>query len=134
MTAHDPELNDLVQQARVARERAYAPYSKFKVGAALESSSGEVYTGCNVENASYGATICAERGAVMRAVAEGRKDFRRIVVVTDAEPPAQPCALCLQVLAEFCGADFEIISVNLQGGTEKTSLGALLPRPFNGIP
>ena len=118
----------LVSAARAAQARAYAPYSNFRVGAALESESGDVYVGCNVENASYGLTICAERAAVCAAVAAGALRFRRAVVVSDADPPAAPCGACRQVLSEF-GRDFRIDAV----GPRRTStwtVAELLPAAF----
>lgn len=128
------EIKKMIQKAAAVRENAYTPYSGFKVGAALKSKTGKVYTGCNVENASYGATICAERGAVLAANAAGERDFEYIVVVTKADPPAVPCALCLQVLSEFCSPDFEIITATPDGTFSTTTLGDLLPHPFNEVP
>jgi cytidine deaminase len=118
----------LVNAARAAQARAYAPYSKFRVGAALETESGEVYTGCNVENASFGLTICAERAAVCAAVAAGAQRFRRAVVVSDADPPAAPCGACRQVLSEF-GRDFRVDAVGPRGSASWT-VAELLPAAF----
>ena len=118
----------LVKAARAAQARAYAPYSNFRVGAALESEGGEIYVGCNVENASYGLTICAERAAVCAAVAAGAQRFRRAVVVSDTDPPAAPCGACRQVLSEF-GRDFRVDAVGPQGSATWT-MAELLPAAF----
>lgn len=118
------------QAAKKARSGAYAPYSKFKVGAALVTSTGRVYTGCNVENASYGGAVCAERVAILKAVSDGQKKFSEIVVVTDAEEPAVPCAFCLQVMAEFFAPETRILVANLKGVVSENTFKELLPRPF----
>lgn len=118
----------LVTAARAAQARAYAPYSNFRVGAALESESGDVFVGCNVENASYGLTICAERAAVCAAVAAGARRIRRVVVVSDADPPAAPCGACRQVLSEF-GTDFRIDGVGPKRSINWT-MAELLPAAF----
>ena len=120
--------NALVSLARAAQARAYAPYSGFRVGAALEADDGRVFSGCNVENASYGLSICAERAAVTAAVTEGATRYRRLVVVTDSEPPASPCGACRQVLAEF-GLDLAITAVG-PSGEISWRLGDLLPDAF----
>ncbi len=118
----------MVEQAWAVRQRAYAPYSGFQVGAALEATSGQVFVGCNVENASYGLTICAERAAVVQAVSSGIREFRRIVVVTGTEPPAAPCGACRQVLAEF-GVDWVVEAVG-PSSTKRWRIRDLLPDSF----
>ena len=118
----------LISAARSAQAQAYAPYSNFRVGAALESTDGAVFLGCNVENASYGLTICAERAAVCAAVSAGATRFRRAVVVSDVDPPAAPCGACRQVLAEF-GLDLPIEGVGSRT-TVRWKLSDLLPAAF----
>jgi cytidine deaminase len=122
--------SDLVAAARRAREFAHAGYSHFKVGAALETVDGTVITGCNIENATYGLTICAERVAMFKAVSEGHRQFRRVVVVADAENPTAPCGACRQILWEF-GGDLEIILANTRRETGRHQLKDLLPMPFD---
>jgi cytidine deaminase len=118
----------LVEAARAAQEHAHCPYSRYRVGAALETGDGRVFVGSNVENASYGLTICAERAAVVSAVSAGARNFRRIVIASDSEPPAPPCGACRQVLAEF-GLELEVESVGpLQA--RRWTLGELLPDAF----
>jgi cytidine deaminase len=127
----DPLEAEALNAARRARERAYAPYSKFKVGAAIILKSGRIVSGCNVENASYGATVCAERTAMWTAVAtHGERDVREVVVVAEGEGPVVPCALCLQVLAEFCALETPVVLADMKTVHERTTFGALLPRPF----
>ena len=125
------DWNSLVSAAREARERAYAPYSSYSVGAALLSSSGRIYTGCNVENASYGLSICAERAAIAAMVADGERSVRAIAIVTDGPTPGPPCGMCRQVLAEFAD-DVPIHLASAQPGAlaRTTSLAKLLPDPF----
>ena len=125
-------MDSLLAQARQARENAYAPYSKFAVGAALRTKSGKVFCGCNVENLSFGLTCCAERNAVFAAVSGGEREFVAIAVVADSKQPVTPCGACRQVLAEF-GLDLEVCSGNLQGETYTASLRELLPRAKEGI-
>ena len=118
----------LVLAARGMQEHAYCPYSKYRVGAALEAQDGTVFLGCNVENASYGLTICAERAAVCAAVGAGARRFTRIVIATDSEPPAPPCGACRQVLAEF-GSELEVESVG-PSQSKRWRIGELLPDAF----
>ena len=118
----------LVESARAVQQRAYAPYSHFRVGCALESDDGRVFVGCNVENASYGLTICAERAAVCAAIAAGARRLRRAVVVTDVDPPAAPCGACRQVLSEF-GRDLRVEGVGPASHVSWT-MAELLPSAF----
>lgn len=119
---------DLIALALEARKKAYAPYSRFPVGAALLAESGQIYTGCNVENASYGLSICAERVALFKAVAAGERRFKAIAVVT--ETMATPCGSCRQVLAEFGEGELQVIVADLEGQMEVYALGELLPVTF----
>jgi cytidine deaminase len=123
-------VDPLIDAALRAREHAHAPFSKFKVGAALLDDGGKIYTGCNVENATYGLTVCAERVAVFKAISEGACRFRRIAVAADTPVLTPPCGACRQILWEFCG-DIEVILTNLQGKTESLRLQDLFPRPFD---
>lgn len=126
------DFPELIEHARAVRERAYAPYSKFAVGAALLSSTGRVFTGCNVENLSFGLTVCAERNAVFAAIAGGERKFTKIAIVSDSKTPVSPCGACRQVLAEF-GLELEVCSANLQGERFEARLDQLLPRASEGI-
>jgi cytidine deaminase len=119
----------LIDAARKARDNAHAPYSNFKVGAAILTGDGNIYSACNVENASYGGSVCAERNAVASAVAAGEKDFVQLAIVTQSDPPAAPCGLCRQVLVEFCD-DLPILLCNLKGDLIRTTLQNLQPLPF----
>jgi cytidine deaminase len=123
-------LDALVKAALDAREHAHAVFSDFKVGAALEDLSGAVHTGCNIENATYGLTMCAERVAVFKAMSEGARRFRRIVVAADTDVLTPPCGSCRQIIWEFCG-DIEVVLVNLKGKTESFRMKELFPRPFD---
>jgi len=125
-------IDELLSAARQVRESAYAPYSRFPVGAALRTSSGRIFCGCNVENLSFGLTVCAERAAVFAAVAAGETKFDAIAVVADSVQPVTPCGACRQVLAEF-SSDLKICSANLQGQRYETTIGELLPRAKEGI-
>lgn len=121
----------LVAAATDARTHAQARYSGFKVGAALETDDGVVVTGCNVENATYGLTLCAERVALVKALSEGRTRFTRIAIVADTNDPTPPCGACRQLLWEYCG-DIAVILANLERTTATLSLASLLPMPFDG--
>jgi cytidine deaminase len=125
------DVEHLVTAARQARERAVAPYSNFKVGAALETADGTIVTGCNIENASYGLTVCAERVAIFKALSDGHRRFTRMAVVADTVDPTSPCGACRQVLWEF-GHDLEIVLANLTEVTGRHQMTELLPFPFSG--
>lgn len=120
----------LLPAAQEAQRRAYAPYSEFHVGAALLTDGGRVFAGCNVENASYGLTVCAERVAAFKAVCEDERVFRAILLVSDSEEPVPPCGACLQVLAEFSGEDMTVISIGKSGEKAVYRLTELMPRAF----
>jgi cytidine deaminase len=120
----------LWEAAKSARENAHAPFSGFKVGAALQTTDGEIVGGCNVENATYGLTICAERVAIFKAISEGKRSFSRVCVVTDTTTPTSPCGACRQLLWEFCG-DIEVVMGNLHGVLLRTKMSALFPMPFD---
>ncbi|HLJ94464.1 MAG TPA: cytidine deaminase [Gemmataceae bacterium] len=120
----------LLEAARAAREHARAAFSNFRVGAALETADGQLISGCNVENATYGLTICAERVAVFKAISEGHRSFTRVAVVADTAEPTPPCGACRQILWEF-GGDLEVILGNLSGETARYQLKDLLPLPFD---
>ena len=122
--------DSLASAALAARENAHAPYSHFQVGAALEDVTGRVHTGCNVENATYGLTLCAERVAMFKAVSEGARRFRRIAIAADTEALTPPCGACRQILWEF-GGDIEITLLNPRGKTETLQLKDLFPRAFD---
>jgi cytidine deaminase len=135
MLAMSSDRDFLIRSALAARENAYAPYSRFKVGAALEKAAdagneAAVFTGCNVENATYGLTICAERVAVFKAISEGATGFSRIAIAADSETLTPPCGACRQILWEFCG-NLEIILANLHGKSEIIRLADIFPRPFD---
>lgn len=120
----------LLEQSKVARENAYVPYSKFKVGAALLAKDGTVYEGCNIENASYGLTNCAERTAIFKAVSQQVREFEAIAIVADTEGPCSPCGACRQVIAEFCAPTMPVYLTNLKGDVLETTVEKLLPGAF----
>ena len=123
-------MDPLIQSALDARQHAHAPFSKFKVGAAIEDSAGRIHTGCNVENATYGLTVCAERVAIFKAISEGERKFDAIAVVTDTDTLTPPCGACRQLIWEFCG-DVPVVLANLQGKTETIPMRTLFPKPFD---
>jgi cytidine deaminase len=124
------EYETLIAAAKRARENAHAPYSNFRVGAALRASSGRIFGGCNVENATYGLTVCAERVAIFKAVSEGERGFNAISVVTDTDTLTPPCGACRQLIWEFCG-DVPVILANLKGKIEVIQMKELFPKPFD---
>lgn len=125
------EKEQLLKKSIDARSNAYVPYSKFPVGAALLTTDGKVYTGCNIENAGYSMTNCAERTAVFKAVSEGDTTFAALAVSADTSGPVAPCGACRQVLAEFCAPDMPVYLTNLKGDVQETTIGELLPGAFS---
>jgi cytidine deaminase len=120
----------LLEAALKVRAHAHAPFSRFAVGAAVEDADGRIYTGCNVENATYGLTVCAERVAIFKAISEGARNFTRLAVAADTEQLTPPCGACRQILWEFCG-DVEVILINPRGKTETYRMSYLFPKPFD---
>ena len=125
-----PEFDSLITIAKQARENAHAKFSNFKVGAGLRTNSGKIYGGCNVENATYGLTVCAERVAIFKAISEGERKFNAIAVVTDTESLTPPCGACRQLIWEFCG-DVPVVMSNLRGKVEVVRMRDLFPKPFD---
>ena len=123
-------MTNLIEEATKARLNAVAPFSKFQVGAALETTDGKVFRGCNVENCTYGLTVCAERVALLSALAAGERNFRAIAVVTQSEEPSTPCGPCRQLMWEYCG-DIEVTLANLAGQRVEYKLSQLFPHPFS---
>ena len=126
--SHNTE--ELVAAAKEARQNSYAPYSEFRVGAAIETDDGEIYTGCNVESASYGLTVCAERVAIWKAISEGKHKIKNIAVVCDTKELTPPCGVCRQIIWEF-GGNVPVTLANLNGGRETVDMKDLLPRAFD---
>ncbi len=124
------KIKELVAAAKKVRKRAYAPFSNFKVGAAVLTKDGKIFTGCNVESASFGLTVCAERVAIWKAVSEGEKNFVHVVVVADTIELTPPCGVCRQIIWEFCG-DAAVTLTNLKGKSETLQMKDLLPRAFD---
>jgi cytidine deaminase len=125
------DKHQLINEALSGREKAYAPYSHFQVGAAIVTKDGKIYKGCNIENASYGLTNCAERTAIFKAVSEGQKEFTMLAIVADTDGPVSPCGACRQVIAEFCDPNMPVILANLKGDIRETTVKELLPFAFS---
>jgi cytidine deaminase len=124
-------VEQLIEEAKVARDRAYVPYSKFPVGAALLTVDGKVYHGCNIENAGYSMTNCAERTALFKAISEGDKQFKMLAVVADTSRPVSPCGACRQVISELCDQDMKVVLTNLNGDIQELTVNELLPGAFS---
>ncbi len=124
------ESKELIESAKQVREKAFAPFSNFKVGAAVKTKGGKIFTGCNIESASYGLTVCAERVAIWKAISEGEKEFTNVAVVADTEDLTPPCGACRQIIWEFCG-DVSVTFANLKGNVETVQMKELLPRAFD---
>lgn len=124
-------LETLISEAKLARKKAYVPYSQFAVGAALLTADGKIYHGCNIENAAYSVCNCAERTAIFSAYAEGVRDFAALVVIADTERPVSPCGACRQVIAELCPKEMKVFLTNLKGEMKELTIEALLPDAFS---
>ncbi|MEE9604464.1 MAG: cytidine deaminase [Candidatus Scalindua sp.] len=127
------DINELINKAKNAREHSYSPYSRFKVGAALKTKNGMVFTGCNIENSSYSLSICAEREAIFKAISAGERDLDTIAVVTDSDKLTTPCGACRQVMWEF-SKDMTIVVANLKGEKKEFKIKELLAHPFGKDP
>jgi cytidine deaminase len=126
----EESLNQLIETAKAARLQSVAPFSKFLVGAAVKTAAGKVYTGCNIESASYGLTVCGERVAIWKALSEGERQFTELAIVADTESLTPPCGTCRQIIHEFC-EDATIVLANLRGEKETCTIEELLPRAFD---
>jgi cytidine deaminase len=126
----EPEIQKLIDAARAARDCSLSPFSKFCVGAAVETTDGKIYTGCNIESASFGLTVCAERVAIWKALSEGERNFKRLAVVVDTSPLTPPCGTCRQIIWEYC-RNVDVILANLHGDIETDEMTDLLPRAFD---
>jgi cytidine deaminase len=124
-------IEQLIEEAKNAREKAYVPYSKFAVGAALLTTNGKVYHGCNIENAAYSMCNCAERTALFNAYSEGDRDFQLMTVVADTDRPCSPCGACRQVISELCSKDMIVVLTNLKGDIQEITVADLLPGAFS---
>lgn len=127
---HDFEAKNMIRMANEAKDRAYVPYSGFHVGACLKAASGAYYLGCNIENAAYSPTNCAERTAMFKAIYEGEREFEALAIIWDGDKPAVPCGVCRQVLAEFCSLEMPVVCANKDGEFHIHALGDLLPDAF----
>ncbi|WP_301108135.1 cytidine deaminase [Sporosarcina sp.] len=125
------KVEQLRKEAELGMKTAYVPYSKFPVGAALETANGKIFRGCNIENSAYGLANCAERTAIFKAVSEGEKTFKSLTVIGDTAGPISPCGSCRQVLAEFCAPDMPVYLTNLKGDVQETTVEQLLPGAFS---
>ena len=125
------DIEKLINESKLAREKAYVPYSKFPVGAALLAEDGTIYQGCNIENSAYSMANCAERTAFFKAVSEGVRTFKALAVVANTEGPVSPCGACRQVIAEFCEGSMPVYLTNLNGVVEETTVAKLLPGAFS---
>lgn len=124
------KIEELIEEAKLAREKAYVPYSKFQVGAALLTSEGKVFQGCNIENAAYSMCNCAERTALFKAYSEGERNFTLLAVVADTARPVPPCGACRQVISELCPKDMKVVLTNLNGDIQELTVAELLPGAF----
>lgn len=130
MTKHDVQKQLWIQKANEMLTKAYVPYSHFPVGVALVTTDGKIYSGCNIENASYGLSNCAERTAIFKAISEGEREFSYLVITGDTDGPIAPCGACRQVIAEFCPSTMPILLTNKKGDQMETTIASLLPGAF----